>query len=195
MTVLTTHLLVPPAVVYAIERLLPHADDIEEVQNTLDSILGGEVYESLPEVGIDACVRMDWDAGTAPFDEMSIIELKKLLQWDDTTQDAPFFHNLVDLDRQVVPGHKGWDAAVAQGTAIPLSLKWHQVTGVVAILHRIFLRTPAFVLDDVGLGKTMQAIATLCYLENMRARKAQRGCWGGIFGKHNCCSTLGMCCH
>jgi TATA-binding protein-associated factor len=84
--------------------------------------------------------------------------------------------------------HKGgvtpWDSpAVFQDVAsnaevFPHQLRWHQLAGTHAILRRIFSREPnsglsgILVADEVGLGKTLQALAVLAWLTECVGRQS-----------------------
>ena len=72
----------------------------------------------------------------------------------------------------------------------PLSLHWHQLAGVHAIIRMNFtsLENPSgccgtLITDEVGLGKTFQATATLAFLSEVRIRQTTGQPLPPIIGK------------
>ncbi|KAI0337373.1 hypothetical protein BDW22DRAFT_1339873, partial [Trametopsis cervina] len=62
--------------------------------------------------------------------------------------------------------HTSWDSDWAEWLktdpdTCPVSLFWHQLVGVVKMSTHIVEQKPVANLDEVGLGKTLQAIATI----------------------------------
>jgi hypothetical protein len=61
---------------------------------------------------------------------------------------------------------------------VPIRLHWHQQAGVRAILRRLLSREPSsvtpgiLVADEVGLGKTLQAVALLAWLTECVGRQS-----------------------
>lgn len=62
-----------------------------------------------------------------------------------------------------------------------LYLHWHQLCGVHAVVRINFTETPApnrccgvLIADDVGLGKTFQAAATIAFLSELYMRQMLR---------------------
>ncbi|QRV74576.1 ATP-dependent DNA helicase [Ceratobasidium sp. AG-Ba] len=65
-----------------------------------------------------------------------------------------------------------------------LTPMWHQIIGTIVMLLRVFVRSelekpmPSMLCDEVGLGKTLQIIMTICMLVHLRERQqSPEGRW------------------
>ncbi|KAH8986474.1 hypothetical protein EDB92DRAFT_1760488, partial [Lactarius akahatsu] len=61
---------------------------------------------------------------------------------------------------------------------------WHQLVGVVKMLERGMTSQPVLLMDDVGLGKTVQVLAFFVMLAYYWEAYAETGKYLGIWGKH-----------
>jgi len=63
----------------------------------------------------------------------------------------------------------------------PNALRWHQLAGVHAILRRFMSEEPSharpgiLIADEVGLGKTLQSLATIAWLTECAGRQSNEG--------------------
>ena len=63
----------------------------------------------------------------------------------------------------------------------PNELRWHQLAGVHAVLRRLLSQEPSsmpsgfLIADEVGLGKTIQALAILAWLTECVGRQSKEG--------------------
>ena len=63
----------------------------------------------------------------------------------------------------------------------PIELRWHQLAGVHAILRRLLSKEPSgacpgiLIADEVGLGKTLQSLATIACLTECAGRQSNEG--------------------
>ena len=171
---------------------LPSERAVHNAQLEIDSLIDNEEWAEPPPLVGSANVGGEWKTGTSDFEHMTIAEIKECLQWPvDAKADAPFFNTHIDPARRVDPTNGGpWDDTLNANALVPLALQWHQWVGVACALVRIFKGLPVFLMDDVGLGKTFQAIAVMAWLEYLRLRKAKSGKWGGIFGEWRSRSKL-----
>ena len=56
----------------------------------------------------------------------------------------------------------------------PLAPRWHQLVGIVKIVMQAFKGEPLMLMDEVGVGKTLQlvgAIATLTFFRDFYEKK------------------------
>lgn len=71
----------------------------------------------------------------------------------------------------------------------PLRLKYHQIAGVHSILHRLTassnqtLKEGILIADEVGVGKTAQALASIAMLVHLFSCQQESIAPGGMFGK------------
>ncbi|KAH9912109.1 P-loop containing nucleoside triphosphate hydrolase protein [Epithele typhae] len=96
----------------------------------------------------------------------------------------PYFAHFIDVKREFTEasGAKWEQLKKVPDRVQPLTLLWHQYGGVISILDRLFRGNPAMLCDDVGLGKTIQAVATMCYLDFAHQHHEKHGKWPGQFG-------------
>ncbi|KAH9916092.1 uncharacterized protein BXZ73DRAFT_19110, partial [Epithele typhae] len=63
-----------------------------------------------------------------------------------------------------------------------LTLMWHQYGGVLLILDKPFQGHPAMLCNEVGLGKTIQAVLVMCHIDYSSNYYVKHGKWPGQFG-------------
>lgn len=91
----------------------------------------------------------------------------------NATQDLSGVHDpWVDHDRE-------WFALPHNGD--PLVPRWHQVIGVTKMLDNFFANKPTLLMDDVGLGKTLQVTGFFATLAFYRDHHEKNGCFPGRF--------------
>lgn len=96
----------------------------------------------------------------------------------------PYFNVMVDPENT----RDSWDPANAAFFANSANLKelrlqWHQLIGVLKMLLLAFDGDPTLMMDDVGLGKTIQAVALICMLAYFRRFYAEHGHFPGAFSE------------
>ncbi|KAH9924601.1 uncharacterized protein BXZ73DRAFT_103437 [Epithele typhae] len=82
----------------------------------------------------------------------------------------PYFAHFIDVKRKFME---------ASGA------KWEQLKnygGVISILDRLFCGNLAMLCNNVRLGKTIQVVATMCYLDFAHQHHQKHGKWPGQFG-------------
>lgn len=114
------------------------------------------------------------------------VEIESNLSHVDLGQNLGFFNGtplLFNIHRHT-GGLTPWDDPTAFEGAdqddafIPFSLRWHQLTGVHAVLRRLFTKEPTpgdlgmLIADDVGLGKTLQCLAIVATLTEYIGRQS-----------------------
>jgi hypothetical protein len=68
------------------------------------------------------------------------------------------------------------------GNTAPLKPEWHQLVGIAALLQRIFTDYSVLLMDEVGLGKTLQSYGVMALLVDYRRYFAKHGRFPGMFG-------------
>ncbi|KAH8069438.1 hypothetical protein BXZ70DRAFT_867509, partial [Cristinia sonorae] len=68
-------------------------------------------------------------------------------------------------------------------TKVPVQLKWHQWVGVHKMVVNAFQGKPILLMDDVGVGKTIQVITAMVVLRNFHHYHTQHGKFPGAFGE------------
>ena len=134
---------------------------------------------------------MDWTEGVESFQNVTEEDLYKILGFDDGK--IPFLVTEIDADTDI--GVEDEDAtSLAPPSQVvekqPFALKWHQLVGVVKMMQCAMRSQPVLLMDDVGLGKTLQVIAffaVLTYYRQFHSDTAKYpGSWGECsMARHN----------
>ena len=130
------------------------------------------------EFDVDPAQREEWSEGVEHLKHKNPAELYALLGLEKHS--IPFFREdgAVEQDVSGDLGELESSATTTEGT----SLRWHQLVGTVRALERAATSDPVLLMDDVGLGKTVQVIAIFAmlafYREYYKKNKRYPGDWG-----------------
>lgn len=131
-------------------------------------------FESLPEG--------TWKEGT---EEYATLTLDKA--WEHlglgSTKRIPGFAEKLDLNDTYDPWSIEGLEVLRSEEAVPLELKWHQVIGVIKLVDNLLEGKPVLLMDEVGIGKTMQAVAFCLYYDYMRQYFDEHGHFPGKWRK------------
>ncbi|KAG2062895.1 hypothetical protein BDR04DRAFT_1039611, partial [Suillus decipiens] len=121
--------------------------------------------DSIPEFDPDATHDWDfqWSEGVEELNHMSEDELWTILGLPEKR--IPFFNTLQDPYGNCDPwteDGQSWLKDPMNGE--PLTLRWHQLVGLVKMTKNSFEGKPILLMDDVGLGKTIQVTALIALL-------------------------------
>jgi hypothetical protein len=184
-TVLTKWLIVglPKALREALEYLASEkqvADIISLLEAALEEVHDVEEGE-MPFIDLAKGPAIHWKEGVEEYQKVAEDNLWRRLGLHK--QKLPFFNTLQDRDGVRDP----WDEKNREYFAQPdncLSLAplWHQVVGVLGIVERVFKGNPVLLMDEVGLGKTMQMVGVICVLAYFREYYEKHGRFPGSFG-------------
>jgi hypothetical protein len=124
-------------------------------------------------------IDVEWSEGVEEFHDLSMDDLwallglaEKAVPFFNATQD-PFSNN----DPWTKEGHQ-W----LKENGKDLELRWHQLVGVVKMLYNAFAGRPVLLMDEVGLGKTIQLTACIAILAYYRDYYATHQRFPGAFG-------------
>lgn len=139
-----------------------------------------------PELDLEREDLVDWMEGVEHLQNKTSQELYNMLGFNDAK--IPFLVSEVpvDADLAALPRADDDDDDIAPAIQVPLSrpftLKWHQLVGVVKMVERALTSGPVVLMDDVGLGKTVQVLAffaVIAYYRNFHSEtKRYPGIWG-----------------
>jgi SNF2 family DNA or RNA helicase len=140
--------------------------------------------DSIPEFNPDASDDCDfqWSEGVEEFNSMSEDDLWAILGLPE--RQIPFFNILQDPYGNCDPWTESgqtWLKDPKNGE--PLALRWHQLVGLVKMVKNAFSGTPVLLMDEVGLGKTIQVTALIALLAYYREFYAMHNCFPGKIGK------------
>lgn len=152
----------PKAILEAL-KLVATPFEVEMLMAELDMLLSGEdrapPMDDVDLEGID--IGEDWDTGVEEYAKMPLSDVWAELGRAEE-QTVPFFNT-----REDPAGSDPWTeegiAALNHKDAKPFGPRWHQLVGVMKLLDNMFNDQPVLLMDDVGVGKTMQVIAFVCF--------------------------------
>ena len=124
----------------------------------------------------------DLDAEVSVYQSRSTDELWDCLGIVNTDRVIPGMASSHDPDKRITT----WDVHTTPGLSKHLSvnkrLHWHQLVAVLKNTEFVTKHACGLCLDDVGLGKTVQALATAAYravlVKSIKAGKKQVGVFG-----------------
>jgi SNF2 family DNA or RNA helicase len=164
----------------ALLRLASHKEITlmeEQLAERLEHEQAEAETEEPVEFDILPAVDVDWSEGVEELRPKTPEELYRMLGLE--RHSIPFFREKIsklDLSGE----HRETESATAtEGFA----LRWHQLVGLVKMTERALTSQPVLLMDDVGLGKTVQVLAlfaTLAYYREVY-RKSEK--YPGIWGK------------
>jgi SNF2 family DNA or RNA helicase len=158
------------------QRVVELIAQLEEYLRLLDP--EAEVPE-LPEYDPDRPPNVDWDEGVDQFHTWTKDDLWAFLGVDH----LPFFNKRLDT----LHGRHFWEdealASQINDSGSPLDPRWHQLVGIVKMLTNCFQRRPVLLMDDVGIGKTLQVIGLVAVLAYYRQHFAQHARFPGKIGE------------
>jgi SNF2 family DNA or RNA helicase len=129
---------------------------------------------------------MEWMEGVESLQKMTEDDLYKILGFDD--RKIPFLVTEIDADTDI--GAQALDnedateiAPTSQGVEMqPFALRWHQLVGLTKMVQCAMTSQAVLLMDDVGLGKTLQVIAFFAVMTYYRQfhseTKKYPGAWG-----------------
>jgi hypothetical protein len=168
-----------------IRDALAHLASTDDVQ-----VLALEIHERLlhvlrepadmPEIEFNPEPVVEWEEGVEEYATKSMPDLWILLGLHSSKR-LPDFNLDVDIDM-----HNYWTdseyMAANQQKLRPLSPRWHQLVGIVKIVTQAFKGEPLMLMDQVGVGKTLQLVGAVVVLNFFRDFYKKSGRFPGTFG-------------
>ncbi|KAG2045712.1 hypothetical protein BDR06DRAFT_1015378 [Suillus hirtellus] len=172
----------------ALEKLATEAEvkELEAlIHATLDTATPGD------EVHIDfeeTITLTDWRSGVEEYAGCSVDDLWQQLG----VQQLPFFQTCTDPDGMISPwteeGQAWLDDTV---NGVTLAPRWHQLVGILRMVDRALMGEPVMLMDGVGIGKTMQAVAVVASLAHYQEYYKKHNRFPGKFASRKCTKTGG----
>ncbi|KAI9068788.1 hypothetical protein FKP32DRAFT_1560979 [Trametes sanguinea] len=122
----------------------------------------------------------DWKEGVEAYEQLSIEQMQQMLGLP--TPAFPFFNEKQDPSGVHMPWSEEGRAALRSPEATDLAPFWHQWVGVLKITDNMMARKNVLLMDQVGVGKTMQAIGAIATYEWLRLTYSQKGRYPDRFG-------------
>jgi hypothetical protein len=173
----------PKAIRDALARLAKEqrvAELIAQLELHLQLLDPDQELPELPEYDPESLPNMDWDEGVEVFHTWSKQDIWNYLGVD---RHLPFFNERLDT----LDGRHFWeDEALAveiKRSGSRLEPRWHQLVGITKMLSNCFQGTPVLLMDDVGIGKTLQVVGLIALLAYYREYYSQHGRFPGKAGE------------
>ena len=155
------------------------------IQDAIQQYEGRE-HTDIPDISFDALPDPKWTSGVEDFSHFNMQQL-----WDMLGLAVPKLPNFnTDHDSESI--HDRWDKSEAawfadKANLVPLEPRWHQLVGILKMLHLAFDGKPVLLMDEVGVGKTMQVVGLIAMLAYYREFWDKNQDYPGIFGR---CSVV-----
>lgn len=106
----------------------------------------------------------EWKEGTEGYQEMSMDNLWSKLGLGNKV--IPCFNPYIDPTALFTPWTREGEAFFADPNSrkVALAPQWHQLVGIHKMISLGFEGKPVLLMDEVGLGKTLQMIGTIAIL-------------------------------
>ncbi|KAH9011667.1 P-loop containing nucleoside triphosphate hydrolase protein [Lactarius pseudohatsudake] len=138
------------------------------------------------ELDVERQDVMEWTDGVEHLKTKTVDELYDMLGFEDRR--IPFLVTEVDVESDIGanPRTDEEEEDVSAATEVratqPFSLRWHQLVGVTKMVERALTSGPIMLMDDVGLGKTLQVIAFFAVMTYYRRFYSETKRYPGIWG-------------
>lgn len=138
--------------------------------------------EDVPCLDLSAenCIDVDWTEGVEQYQVLTKDSALTILGLSGNT--FPQFNNKQDINGAHDPWlehDREWFSLSQNGE--DLVPRWHQVIGVLKMIENFFVDRPTLLMDDVGLGKTLQVAGLFSTLAFYRDHHEKNGCFPGKF--------------
>ncbi|EGO04148.1 hypothetical protein SERLA73DRAFT_67867 [Serpula lacrymans var. lacrymans S7.3] len=145
--------------------------------------------QDLPALDFESGTSVAWKEGVEEFADKTEDNLWWMLGLEQS-HTLPHFQTKTDPTTTVKPwsneGQKWLDKNQA---AVALTPKWHQLVGIVKMMDKMLKGEPVLLIDEVSVGKMMQAIGVVACAAYFRNFYDTHGKFPGIFGQYKCAST------
>lgn len=124
--------------------------------------------------------EIEWESGVEAFQTKSIDDMWKYLGLPGA---IPLFNSESDPDGVVDPWSDEWAQFAASDKAEKLVPRWHQLVGMAKLMERCIEGEPVMLMDEVGVGKTMQIVGAIALYAIYREYFAMHGKFPGHFSE------------
>jgi hypothetical protein len=171
----------------ASEKLIAELAEIVQDQLRLSS--HDPELGSIPEIIFDRLPDTGWSEGVEDFKDKDSGDLWSMLGFSD--ESIPFFNGVHDPYGNRDPWNKEEEQWFEDtNNTEPLKVRWHQQVGIAKMIQRAFEGKPVLLMDEVGLGKTLQIAGTLATLAFYREYYAVHERFPGAYGGGKFCIAV-----
>lgn len=137
--------------------------------------------DELPEINFDYESPMTWSEGGDQYKTNTEADFWRM--WGLPEECIPVFNKLLDKEGLRNPHTDPQWFKEPQETIVPLQPRWHQMLGAQEMLTAAFKGDSTLLMDEVGLGKTMQMVMVIALLDWFRQYWEQHKKFPGAFGE------------
>ncbi|KDQ63886.1 hypothetical protein JAAARDRAFT_118513 [Jaapia argillacea MUCL 33604] len=140
-----------------------------------------DVDKEIPDFSLNEEPCFDWSDGVGvELGRKTTDELWAMLGLSEK-KIIPGFNAFIDPSGRTPKTHKEWFQSADETELEPLRLKWHQLIALVTLLFRAFEGKPMLLMDDVGVGKTIQILALFATIAYFHDHRIKHGKFPGVF--------------
>ena len=158
-----------------------------DAEDGVAAVNTGELFEQWSD-GVSEC--RTWD--------MRTVITKLGITWEEEEEDPedqfqfPWFSERHDPETRYDPWSAEGQALLETESTERLQLMWHQAVGVYRILSNLFEHKQMLVMDEVGVGKTIQAIGSIAMYRSLQLLFEGNKTYPESFGKWLCTDFCGL---
>ncbi|KAH7919437.1 hypothetical protein BV22DRAFT_1023013 [Leucogyrophana mollusca] len=165
-------------------KLLADRGQVASLQAEIEAVLKTLNVEydpqDVPQVNFDEVPLIEWKEGVEHFNHLSLEELWVALGLPDYAM--PFFQKRTDPTASVDPWMPEGEAWLKSSPlAQELAPCWHQLVGILFMVDKMLKSDPVLLMDEVGVGKTMQAIGLIAIRSHFYDHYHTHNRFPGIF--------------
>jgi hypothetical protein len=135
------------------------------------------------EIDLEPHDLVDWTEGVEHLQSKTPEELYLMLGFKDGK--IPFLVDQIDVEGVLAALPQADDVAPKRLTTMqPFAMKWHQLVAVVKMMECALTSLPVMLMDDVGIGKTLEVIAFFAVLAYYRKFYSETKRYPGIWGAY-----------
>ena len=152
-----------------------------ELAEAEESMLVGDSDDE-DDCGASPYDTVDWATGVEFFQNHTPADMWRYLGMPDGV--IPGFNLLQDPNGILDPTQeKEWSALVQSGGVTELAPFWHQIVGIAQLTHNALKGQPTLLMDEVGVGKTMQVVGFIATYPQYFDFHNRHGKFPGNFSK------------
>lgn len=164
----------------ALATLATQAECEQVVGYVLELIAAYDHDEDEPMLR-EPCDMSGWSEGVEGYAKLAVEDLARALGLHKP--ELPFCNTKQDPNGELDPWTEKGQAVLNAPSAVPLSPRWHQWVGITKMMDNMFDGKNLLVMDEVGVGKSFQAVGAITMFEYQRLHFQQFKHFSSRFGE------------
>ncbi|KAL7283875.1 hypothetical protein ACG7TL_001145 [Trametes sanguinea] len=150
---------------------MPSAHDAEVMLARIVEVINAAEAEG--DLELEPTLSIQWAEGVEAYKKLTIQEMQAAFGLP--SEHFPFFNKKTDNTSNEDPWSDTGREALKSANAADLKPFWHQWVGLLKISDNMMAGKNVLLMDQVGVGKTMQAVGMIAMYEWLRVNKETRG--------------------